>query len=75
MRQGRAEIADVAEDEPEQQRGEDRPGQLAQPVARDPSPWEQSLEREGEGDRRVEVGARGVTKGVDERPDEQARRD
>ena len=70
-----ADVGDVAERAAQDRRGGERAEELGGPVAERARPGEVPAEREGEGDRRVEVGAGDVPDRVDHRHDHEAEGD
>ena len=69
----RRAVEDPAVDELQEQGGEDAADDLGDDVARDPHPGEVAADREGERDRRVEVGARDRAHEEDDAHDHHAR--
>ena len=68
-------MGDVPERSAQDERGEERPGDLRRPVGGDARPGEVTAERERERDGRVEVGAADVPDRVDHRHDHEPERD
>src|SRR5882672_10253828 len=63
-----------AEDAPDGEGAEDGAGELGRPIDRQLPPGEAFGRREGEGDRRVDMAARDLADGIDERSDDETER-